>query len=246
MARLGKWEDTVVWSYYPRIYETHWPIVHPCDIATSDFLITDSREILTHKNENLENIECLLATESGESLAPVIVEDNGLAIRKIANPVELEKALASRLIAEGLLHPEESGPVPLDFHTIPLATWDSGDALVSAKAEWAGGKLRVTSTWSGARTDKRDMKMIFSLVDRAGSQIQWIAGILIPPPAPSDGKSYRRTFVDELDCGSFRAKTASIAIGVYDRSAESNVTARTKGFPQGTAWVPLPIGGSVP
>jgi len=246
MTEVGKWEESSVWPYKPRVWEGHLPFVHPHELATSDFLLTAAGEAFTDKNGLLGDIQSFLATPLGNSLAPAVAEGNELAIRTIADPLEFERSVSRLLIAKGLVHPDQSGPMPADVDSAVLATWDSGDTLVSARAEWVDGKLRVTTTWSGTRTEKRHLKIKVDLIDSEGSHIQQITCSLLPPPSAADGKAYRRTFVEELNCGNFCGKTASVAIGIYDRRAKSNVPARTKDSPQATAWVALPISGGAP
>lgn len=226
LATAGRWKEEVCWKYGPRIWEKHTPTIHPHEIATADFLLISSKENspLEQKFTAIHEAMKVMRSSEGLSQAPVLEENNDVSVRRIADPNNLEKLLCEHLARLGILHPNESGPVLEKVSAEePLATFDSGDELLAARAEWVGQKLRVIATWSGSRDLKRHLQASLSLVDANNIPIHWIPLSILAPPTAGDGLRYRRTIVDELDCSHFRNKTAGVALGIYDLSRKSMV-----------------------
>lgn len=228
LAKAVDCKENVVWKYGPRLWEKHAPAIHPHEIACADFLVVNlalpksqrKSEIFVPTRVALQTLQSLESL----TLAPVLASDNEVSVRTISDTPALEKMLAANLEKSGLLHPAESGAIlETTSGTIPLATFESGDELVSANADWVGDKLRVMATWSGSRDLKRHLQVNVALVDSQGIPIHWIPLSLVAAPTSEDGSRYRRTIVEELDCGPFRNKTASIALGIYDLSLKSMV-----------------------
>ncbi len=243
----GGRQDKVVWPYGPRVWEKHEPVIHPHEISTADFLIMSSDPSEIRSNEGIQKFQIFSDLLQDNASYQTLAEDHGVMIRSVTDPIALEKAMAARLIAEGLLNPQESGPVRLeDSHSAPIAQWESGDELLFAKAEWVDGKLRIITRWSGTRREKRHLAISVALADSSGTQFHWITATLLPPPSFDDGKPYQRTIVDELDCGGFRGKTMAAAVGIYDRSAKTMIPVRSPAPLAGTDRIPVAITNSAP
>lgn len=248
LVATGRWKENVLWKYKPRVWEKHWPVIHPHEVAAADFVVAgpldpgrlDYKPVPTAEDSALE----FLNSPVGDSLAPALARARGITVRKIIDPIGLERELVARLAGMHALQPEESGPLPANSDEAPLAIFTSGDDLLAAKAEWAAGKLRITTTWSGSRAQKEHLAMNFALLDAQGTPLHWIVGSLLPPPCGQDGKQYRRTIVDDLDCGKFSSKTTSAAIRVFDRSRKQSVATRAAGSSTAEQMISLPIGGS--
>ncbi len=217
LVYTGGWKENVLWKYAPRIWEKHSPAIHPHEIAAADFLVVDTDIQKSGPFPAISEAVRVLQSADGLAMAPVLHESNGISVRKVADPIGLEELLAVTLGQERLLPSGESGPAETVPTPTPLAGFRSGDELLEAKAEWVEGKLRITSTWSGTRVEKGHLVMNVGFYDRDGTGFHWITCSLLPPPTSPGGDRYRRTIVDELDCGSFGDRIRSVSLGIYDR-----------------------------
>jgi hypothetical protein len=152
--------------------------------------------------------------------------------------------MLERLMTQGNLIPGESGPILAEHPTQPaIAAFQSGDDLVDAKAEWVEGKLRITSTWSGTRAQKGHLAMNVAFCNADGTGFHWITCSLLPPPTSHGGDRYRRTIVDELDCGSFGDRIHSVSLGIYDRYNKAMIPLATPGGEGKAKSVSIPLAG---
>ncbi|MEN9470022.1 MAG: hypothetical protein RL630_1755 [Verrucomicrobiota bacterium] len=248
LAEAGGWKEQVLWKYFPRVWEKHTPFVHAHEITVADFLATISGEPPSDRQDlfskAIREILLLLNSSNGRAHAPLLAEDDTLSFRRIAHPEALEQALVPRLKALGILHPKETGPVPEQAPVAtPLGSFQSGDELIDAQAEWVEGRLRITSTWSGARMEKGHLAMNVAFCDRGGTGFHWIACSLIPPPTSPGGDRFRRTIVDELDCGSFGNRIHSVSLGIYDRYNKAMIPLATPGGEGKAERVSIPLSG---
>jgi hypothetical protein len=248
LALEAGWEEKVVWKYGPRFWEKHSPSIHPHEIASADFLVTDAGISKFMENDLFkalsETIKFFNASD-GIWEAPVLGQVESITVRKIADQPALEKRLAAHLQKQGLLHFQEVGP---SLESIPgeasLASFESGDELVSAHAKWVGDKLQVAATWSGSRDLKRHLQASVALVDSRGVPIHWIPLSLVAPPTSADGLRYRRTIVDDLDCGPFAEKASGVTLGIYDLTNKCLVRPLTSSTPPIYDRIPVPFMGS--
>jgi hypothetical protein len=218
LSAAGGWKEKVCWKYGPRVWEKHSPAIHPHEIALADFLVINSGEGEFPSSKAIKKALRVLDSPDGLSATPALSGNENITVRKIADPTGLEKLLVANLAGEGMLNSRETGPVrETTAQGQPLATFQSGDELIDARAEWVEGKLRITSTWSGARVEKGHLVMNVAFCDRDGAEFHWITCSLLPPPTSPGGDRYRRTIVDELDCGSFGDRIRSVSLGIYDR-----------------------------
>jgi len=248
LAEEGGWEEKVVWKYSPRVWEKHTPTIHPHEIAGSDFLVIRIGENKSRKSlkslEGPQAVSNFFQTSEVHGISRILAKEKSLTVRKISDQLAFEKMLAVHLAKAGLLHPAETGAIlETASGTAPIAKFESGDELVSADAEWVGEKLRIMATWSGSRDLKRHLQASLALVDSRGVSIHWIPLSLVAPPASGDGLRYRRTIVDDLDCGPFAKRTSKVALGIYDLSNKRMVRPSTSREPIIDDRIPLPIAG---
>lgn len=241
LVYTGGWKENVLWKYAPRIWEKHTPAIHPHEIAAADFLVLDTDVEKSRPFPAISEALKVLQSADGLALAPVLQESNGIAVRRVADPMGLEGLLAAKLGQQRLLPSGESGSVEAVPNPTPLAGFRSGDELLEAKADWAEGKLRVTSTWSGARSRKDHLAMSYALLDSNGVAFHWIQGSLLPPPSGAGESRRERTVVDELDCAGFRDKPSYVAIGVYDRSARTTIDTAPTHSTDPRARIPISV-----
>ncbi|MBU3666498.1 MAG: hypothetical protein FGM15_11575 [Chthoniobacterales bacterium] len=244
LAHFGGWEKKMAWPYQP---SKNAAFVHPHEMAVADFLLTTPRGLSIMSETARSKINAFYDSGAGDAFVPPLVEADGFAIRRITDPIALEKALFAWFVEQGLVHPQESGPVPVEApQATPLARWTSGDELLSIQAEWVDEKLRVISTWTGTRKNKRDLEYTFALLDSSGVPLRWITGSLLPASVAQDGTRHQRTFVDDLDCGQFSQKTAQLSVEIYDRHAKSMIPRASSEPPERSQRIIVPITDSTP